>query len=194
MRFLLALALVPALGLAAAGAEPGLEEAYGLLSTRVKKEKPRADAFAQPGLAYLGRQVAALKEKARREGRVFDADAPIIVAKNHDAFQPYRVVEACPQGQTAVVVDWPRPGDKMCQGALAANKVFERPGYEYLGAQMKALKEAAQREGGYFDENDPLILVRSDDAFAPYRIVARCPAGTSPAVVDWPRPGDMLCE
>ncbi len=97
-------------------------------------------------------------------------DSPVNLMRTNDAFQPYRIVEACPPGTHPAVIDWPQKGDKLCKAGEDAG--YKRP------------KDAKFGE----------FRIKNWDAFKPYKVVAKCPPGTAPVLGDWPKKGDMMCD
>lgn len=94
---------------------------------------------------------------------------PRIHMATNSPFKPYQAVPACPPGTKSEVVDWPKPGDMMCE--VTDEETPPTPGVDL-----------------------PKLFMRADDAGAPYREVGRCPRGTRPIVHGEGKEGKFLCD
>lgn len=127
--------------------------------------------------AFLTLAVVAQSQSLRPEvpsvgpGREVEpaARAPRIHMATNSPFKPYQVVQACPPGTKPEVIDWPQPGDMMCE--TTDEETAAPPGVDL-----------------------PKVFIRADDAAAPYREVPRCPRGTRPIVRGEGKEGMFLCD
>lgn len=94
---------------------------------------------------------------------------PRIHMATNSPFKPYMAVDRCPPGTKPEVIDWPKPGDMSCEPT--DEDTTPPPGVDV-----------------------PKLLVRADDAAAPYKEVQRCPRGTRPVVHGEGKEAAFLCD